>query len=58
MTEPPEAGRLILARFGTKLVECHCECDGFYTRDDHLIIDELGDPAVPDSWLPILQTPR
>ena len=40
-------GRMVLARFPTGPIECHCELDGFYTRDDRLITDSLGHPAIP-----------
>ena len=53
----PADGRMILARFPTGPVECHCELDGLYTRDDRLITDSLGNPAIPDGWLPIAQSP-
>ena len=49
----PADGRMILARFTTGPIECRCELDGFYTRDDRLITDSLGGPAMPDAWLPI-----
>ena len=51
----PADGRLILALFSTGPIECHCELYGFYTRDDRLITDSLGHPAIPDAWLPISQ---
>ena len=38
----PADGRMILARFPGGPIECHCELDGFYTRDDRLITDSLG----------------
>lgn len=46
---------MVLARFPTGPIECHCELDGFYTRDDRLITDSLGNPAIPDAWLPIVR---
>ena len=51
----PNGGCMILALFPTGPIECRCELDGFYTRDDRLITDGLGYPAMPNGWLPIAQ---
>lgn len=52
--EVPADGELILGLFdGVRVIECHSQLDGFYTRDDELITDALGNPLVPDGWVPI-----
>lgn len=52
----PDNGAMILARFGPTTIECHAELDGFYTRNDQRLVDELDCPIEPDAWLPIHTT--
>lgn len=50
----PDDGELILGLFeGVRVIECHAQMDGFYTRDDELITDASGRAAIPDGWMRI-----